>query len=66
MSIEAAALLFAIAGCATCAVKAGEKHRNVAAWSVLGFLFPLVGLIAITAAKSLAPPDRGDDYYDYR
>lgn len=48
-------IVFALMGAGLSAVVASQKGRNALGWAALGFLFPLISVIAIFCVKSLLP-----------
>lgn len=50
-------LATSIVGFIVCAALADGKNRSVPAWGALGYLLPLIGVIAVALVRPL-PPDR--------
>lgn len=46
-------LIFGIIGATVCAMVAGNKGRNPLGWGVLGFFFPLIGIIIVCVISNL-------------
>jgi hypothetical protein len=44
-------LLMAVISCAACYVIAKRKHRNAVGYAVLGFLLPVIGVIAVAVVE---------------
>jgi hypothetical protein len=52
-------IIVALIGLAITAAVAAGKNRSVIGWAALGFLVPLIGVIAIMLAAPLARPEDG-------
>ena len=50
-------IVVALIGLAITGAIAAGKNRNVIGWAAIGFLFPLIGIIAVCLADQLAPSE---------
>lgn len=53
-------LFISVAGLVLSAMIAGFKNRNALGWGIVGFFFPLIGVIIAIALEPR--PDRADPY----
>ena len=44
-------------GCFISLAMASTKHRSAGGWAVLGFLFPLISIIALACLPALPAPE---------
>ena len=54
-------LMIATIGAAISAVVASGKARSALGWGLVGFLFPLIGVVAVLCLPPLAQPEMPAD-----